>query len=281
MKPLSFSALAAVAALVPGLAPIAARAQSAWLPLPAQFEITPRYVYERFDTFWMGSSAKPELPDAVVQQSGLLTAEYALGTHWALDATIGYVWVDTAAFGQKETDEGLVDSRIGARWRFVDEQTTSLTWLPTLTVRAGGIIAGTYDEGLPFSAGDGAHGGECSLLFGKSILDTGFGFFGDIGYRVREHPVPDDFFASAGVFQSIGRFTLSTAYRHTQGLSGMDIGDPGFTFPAVKEVTQLLEFGAGFRDHGNRYYQLFGAFSVDGRNSGDKLILGASFTFGF
>ncbi len=129
--------------------------------------------------------------------------------------------------------------------------------------------------------GDGANGGEFSLLLGKALFDNGFGVYGNAGYRVREDPVPDEFLGSFGMFQSVGSFTLSTGYRHTQSVSGMNIGDPGFTFPELKEVTQLLEFGAGFRDPGGRYYQLFGAVSVDGQNTGDKLIFGVSFTFGF
>lgn len=277
MKPHLLSCFAAATILFP----VAGSAQSPWLPAPHRVEVTPRYVYESFDTFWMGSSPKVSLPDNVVQQSALLTAEYGLNTDWALDSTLGYAWVDTAAFGQDASDSGLADTRLGARWRFVDEQNADSSWWPTLSLRAGAIIAGTYDEGLPFSAGDGAHGGEFSLLFGKTIGTTGFGFYGDVGYRVREHPVPNDLFGSIGIFQSLGPVTLGAGYRHCQGLDGKNIGDPGFTFPELKEVTQLFEFGVGFRDKRGLYYQAFGALSVDGQNTGDKLILGVSFTFGF
>ena len=277
IKVFPFVPLAAAASFLPA----SGIAQSPWLPAPHRLELTPRYVYESFDEFWMGSSTKVGLPDDVVQQSALLSAEYGLSTDWALDTTLGYAWVDTSAFGQDASDSGLSDSRIGARWRFLDENETAASWYPSLTLRAGAVIAGTYDEGLPFSAGDGAHGGECSLLFGKTLGGSGFGFYGEFGYRVREHPVPDDLFGSVGVFQSIGPVTLGAGYRHCQALDGMNIGDPGFTFPELKEVTQLFEFGVGFRDKLGLYYQAFGALSIDGQNTGDKLILGVSFTFGF
>jgi hypothetical protein len=71
------------------------------------------------------------------------------------------------------------------------------------------------------------------------------------------------------------------AYRHVQGLSGTDIGKPDFTFPALKEINQIFEAGLGFRDSGGRYYQVFGAFNLGGRNTGDKTIIGVSATFPF
>jgi hypothetical protein len=74
---------------------------------------------------------------------------------------------------------------------------------------------------------------------------------------------------------------VNVAYRHVQSLSGSDIGDPGFTFPELKEINQIFEAGLGYRDSGGRYYQIFGAFNVDGRNAGDKIILGASLTIPF
>jgi len=39
-----------------------------------------------------------------------------------------------------------------------------------MTVRAGGIIAGTYDAGPPYSAGDGAPGVEAALMERLSVI---------------------------------------------------------------------------------------------------------------
>jgi hypothetical protein len=260
--------------------------QSAILPAPGQFEATPMYVYQSFKDFWMGKD-KASLPDHIVQHTASVALEYGVTDTIALDTTVGYTWVDTTAFGGKTTDDGLTDTRIGVRWQVFDERATTCKWAPTVAFRLGGIIAGTYDTGLPVApgrpcaGGDGAHGGEASMLFTKAIADTGFGLYGEVGYRLRENPVPDDFFGLFGAYKTFGSFTLNAAYRHVQGLSGTDIGAPGFTFPALKEINQIFEAGLGFRDSGGRYYQVFGAFNLGGRNTGDKTILGVSATFPF
>jgi hypothetical protein len=60
---------------------------------------------------------------------------------------------------------------------------------------------------------------------------------------------------------------------------------PGFNpankstgFPAVKEINQILQWGLSFTDDGGRTYQFSAGMSIDGRNTGDKLLLGASVT---
>lgn len=256
-------------------------AQSPWLPAEGRIEVTPRYVYQNFQEFWIRRDQRMRLDEDVIQHTGTVTAEYGINQDWALDATVGYTRVDSKAFGGSNTDDGLADTRLGVRYRLVDERATSQTWVPTVTLRAGAVIAGTYDAGLPFSAGDGAHGGEFSVLLGKAIGGTGFGVYGEAGYRVREKPVPDEFFGSLGIYQTLGQFTVSAGYRHIQSLNGVNIMDEGFTFPELKEINQILEAGLGFTDKGGRFYQIFGAFTVDGRNTGDKMILGISATFGF
>ena len=281
MKPLLKRLFAAAALWLPFGSLPTASAQSAWLPAEGRLEITPRYVYQSFDEFWIRRDQRMKLPDDVEQHTGTISAEYGLNQSWALDATVGYTRVETAAFGASTKDDGLADSRFGVRYRALDERAHASAWMPTITLRAGAIVAGTYDEGQPFSAGDGAHGGEFSVLLGKAFGDTGFGLYGEAGYRLRENPVPDDFFGSIGVYKTLGSFTVNAGYRHIQSLSGVNIMDPGFTFPTLKEINQLFEAGLGYQDKGGRFYQVFGAFPMYGRNTGDKIILGVSATFGF
>jgi hypothetical protein len=80
---------------------------------------------------------------------------------------------------------------------------------------------------------------------------------------------------------ALQRFTLSGAYRHVEGLDGDDIGETGFRFSEVKEVIRNMEAGLGYRDGGGRYYQVFYARTVAGRNTGDKDIFGVSASFSF
>ena len=262
---------------------------SAYTPARNQITVTPSYAYQSYDEFWAGNK-KVKLPDDVVQHTGYLSLEYGILDDLALDLTMGYTGTDTDAFGPGNNDDGLTDTVFGLRYRVLDEQKAGCPLIPTLTLRIGGIIEGTYDANFPFSAGDGACGAEGSLLVGKQIC-TGFGLYGGIGYRTRNQKVPDDFFASAGFYASYRGFSGTFGYRHVQGLSGGNIGDStgknvfnpaggpnAYGFPEVKEINQLIEASLGYTDRGGRYYSVFGAKNVDGKNTGDKWLLGASIT---
>jgi hypothetical protein len=264
-------------------------AQSAWLPAEREVKATPGFAYSTFDQFWKANRKLNDIPDRLDQYTGYLSLEYGILKSLAADASIGYTATSSDSFGPDGTDDGLMDTSLGLRYRLLDEAGAACPCTPTVSLRAGVVIPGTYDSNKPFSAGDGAHAFEGSLLFGKAIGHTGFGLYGDIGYRVREHPTPDDLFGSAGVFQHLGPVTLAAGYRHVQGLSGLNIEGAGFDpdagrdngFPALREVNQLVEFGVTYTDKGGRSYQLSFAKSVAGRNTGDKYIVGVNATFPF
>lgn len=264
-----------------------AHAQSAWLPKPQEFVVTPAFTYQRFDTFWAGKTETSLKPDDLTQETALLGLEYGVTEFLALDINGGYSWTSTKApgLGGNKRDDGFIDTTAGVRWRLLDEQKTPCRIMPTLTLRVGGILEGNYDQAQAFSAGDGASGFETSLLVGKSIC-TGFGAYGDIGYRNRNHNVPDDLFGSVGMYATVKSFTVSVGYRHVQGLSGGDIGGGGFNpgssrdgFPSVKEISQNIEAGLGYTDKGGRFYQFFYAHTLNGRNTGQKDVFGVSASF--
>jgi len=265
--------------------------QSAWLPAQHQFKATPGFSFSTFDEFWMGSSKVDNPPNgkSMDQYTGYLSLDYGILEQLAADVTVGYTATDSDAFGGDASDDGLMDTSVGLRLRLLDEFASDSPYVPTLAIRIGGIIAGTYDPNKPFSAGDGADGFESSLLLGKTIRDTGFGFYGDIGYRVRENPVPDEVFGTAGIFQQIGVINLAFGYRHIQSLSGLDIGGSGFNpalgdshgFPALEEINQIIEGAVSLSDNGGRNYQLSVGTNVDGRNTGDKVLVGVNVTLPF
>lgn len=265
--------------------------QSVWLPTQGQFKATPGFAFSTFDEFWLSKDkiSNPPNGDPLNQYTGYLSLEYGILGNLAADLTFGYTATDTDAFGGDASDDGLMDTSFGLRYRLLDERSTSLAWAPTVGVRLGGVVPGTYDENQPFSAGDGAYALEGSLQFGKSFGQSGFGIYGDIGYRWRESPVPNDIFGTAGIFQQFGPVTASVGYRHIQGLSGIDIDDSDFNpalgpshgFPALKEINQLVEAGVSFTDKGGRNYQFSVAKSVDGRNTGDKWVFGFNVTLPF
>ena len=246
--------------------------------------VTPSYLHQRFDEFWRGKD-KVKLDGDYWQHIASVSFDYGLTEDRAVDGTAGWVWSETdadmlGATGGNVNDHGLTDITFGIRQRFIDEEDFNLWVLPSLGARIGGIIQGTYDKDCPFSPGDGASGAEISLLCGKTIV-SGVGLWGDVGYRFREGHVPDDWFGSVGMFASWRFLSLTAAYRFTQGLSGEDIGDPGFTFPTVKEISQNVEASLGVTDPGGRHYQVFYAHTIDGRNTGKRDILGAAITLTF
>ncbi len=268
--------------------------QSPWLPTKGEWLVTPSFTYSTFDEFWVGNTLVSPLKDNgddLDQYSGFLAIEFGITDHLAVDVAFGYTETSsTTTFG--DGDEGFADTSFGLRYRFLDET----EYIPTVTARIGGVLAGDYDENTPFSAGDGADAIEGSLLFGKSFGDSGFGAFGEIGYRFRENPVPDEVFGSIGLFKqfpeiffSNDAITATVAYRHIESEDGLDIEGPGFNpaagashgFPALREINQLLEGTLAYTDSGGRSYQVGIAASVDGRNTGDKVIAFFAITIPF
>lgn len=263
-----------------------ALAQSAWLPASGQLVATPGFSFSTFDEFWVGETKVGPLEaadESLDQYTGFLSLEYGITGRLAADVTMGYTGTSSTTTFGNSSDDGMADTHLGVRYQFLEESRV----LPTAAIRLGGTIAGTYDENKPFSAGDGANAVEASLLLGKSFGASGFGAYGDIGYRFRESPTPDDVFGSVGLFKqfpSVFRETDAIAatfgYRHVQSVDGIDIMGPGWNppggsssgFPALKEINQLIEGSLSYTDVGGRQYQFAMAKSVDGRNTGDKLI---------
>ncbi len=255
-----------------------ASGQNVWLVEPGALVLTPGYTAQSFDTFYAGAT-KMSLPDDITQRTTTLRFDYGIAPRLALDASIGYTQVKFTPPGASFKRSGRDDSRLGLTYAILAESME----VPTVTFRAGAIIEGGYDVPTtvpPINPGDGASGFEASLAAGKA-LGGGFAVYGEIGYRNRNHGVPDDFFGSAGVAKRFGAFAISAGYRRTQSLSGGDIGGPGFGtrfgFPGVKEVTQFGEVGLSFTDDGGRSYQLFGAKCFgDVRNTGQAGLVGFS-----
>ena len=258
---------AVVAALI---AAHAACAQNVWLAEPGTLTVTPGYSYQSFDEFYAGT-AKVKLPADITQRTSTLHFDYGLAPQLALDAAIGYTEVKFSPPGASFKRSGRDDSHLGLTYALLAESAE----LPAVTVRVGAIFAGGYSVPTtlpPINPGDGASGFEVSFAFGKN-LGNGFYVYDEAGYRNRNHGVPADFFGNFGVAKQFGPVNLNVGYRRTQGLSGGDLGGPGFGtkfgFPGVKEITQYYEGGVSFTDGGDRSYQ-FGVAKRFGdlRNSG-------------
>lgn len=271
---------AAVAALLLLVAAPPARATSPWLPEPGRLDASTVTVYEVFDEFYMAGKKTDFPPGDFEQITQAFSFEYGLFEDVSLDFTTGYVRV----FGDLPTNDGLMDTTFGLKLRLVDEFEWDPAWVPTVSLRFGGIVAGTYDANgsvFPGIPGDKASGLQSELAVGK-VLPYGFAVAGNLGIRVREKDVPLEWhLRTAGYYSPCELLTLSLAYDQWRATRGIDIGDPGFAddFRNIREITQDVEVGLTLNDPDKRVFVTgYYTRTVHGRNTGIKDIGGVSIT---
>ena len=257
-----------------------AKAEGPWLPLESETNLFSAYVFETFDRFWKAKE-KQDLPFGELDQhTWSFGGSYGILDSLAFDFTLGYTKTDGGEVGRTE---GLNDSNLALRYRVIDEFEHLDSWyIPTLTLKAGAIIPGSYDEqDFPIAPGKGASGADLGLTLGKIIGSSGFGILSSLAVRLYEGSVPEQLNANAGIFKTFhDQLTLSTEYRREQSLSGVDLGSPAFVpdlSPQLKEVSDKLEFGIGYTDPDSELYLgVFYSLTLDGRNTGDKDVFGLS-----
>jgi hypothetical protein len=254
--------------------------QSVWIPRPGGFSVTTSYTNRSFRQFWSGK-VLGRFPTRYRQHVAAMSVEYGLDERWALDTSFGFTRTGGNPGSLRQLDQGLADTNFGVRYRILDELRSDVAWMPSIAVRVGGIVKGTYTPNRVFSSGDGASGMESSVLFGKSFRGWNAGLFGDVGYRNRSAPVPSDWFGSVGVYRKQGPIVLSTGYRNSQGLSGNNSRANGGTFQALREYVRTVEAGVGIVDRRGVSYQFVVAQVVDGRNTGRSTMLGFATSFAF
>src|SRR5258707_6364889 len=180
-------------------------AQSAMLPEPNQFVVTPWYNYSVFRKLWIGdtkTSVEVRPKKDFELNDGMIRLDYGLNQRFALDLTLGYPAAATRIIdpnNNPQTAQGLMDTQIGVRYRVLDETQNPQWYVPTLTLRLGGIIKGSYNADFPMAPGDGASGIEASVMLTKTFSPSGFGVYADGGYRLRDNHVPPTLFGSAGI----------------------------------------------------------------------------------
>jgi hypothetical protein len=270
--------------LVCSVFPSGAAGVSPWIPPRWEFSLNPSYTFETYDEFYFGSSREDLDFGDVDHNTMLLGLEFAPLDDLALDFATGYV---ATLSSRAEEDDGWADTTFGARYRLVDERLEdSPAWLPTVTLRLGGIIEGSYSADAIEAPGKGSSGFEGSILAGKEIGESGFRVFGDLGYRYWSDDVPDDFFAGVGVGKTFfQRLETALSFRHVQSLSGDELDGPSsfraHEFPERKEIRDTLELDLGYREPDGRYYGVRLGTTVAGRNTALKHLLGFSFLLPF
>ena len=186
-----------------------------------------------------------------------------------------------------KTDSGLNDTTFGLQARVLDEYSNSVSpYLPTISIRLGGILKGTYetDIGTPTGAGLGTNGYDLSLAVGKFFIDTGTGIFASGGFRDYASSVPSVRYWAIGAFQDVAeQVSVHAIYRSSASTSGVDIGGPGFTgdFTKVKEERELIEGGVTYIGFPDARIGIFIARVLDGRNVGQDFVLGLNGGYSF
>ena len=308
----SFVTVAAVGALVASLSARPAFAQGTpWIAEPGTGTISLTYANQSAKEFWRpvdGSVMKVKGPlgetDASLAQNTMwFAANYAVNDFVALDIQSAFasslVTGGVGPSGGQESYSGLYDSNIALTFRFVDELISDA---PSVAVRVGGILAGSYDTGYINSLGDGGHGLETSLIIGK--FGSAAGFSAELGFRVRGSTevnqqavggagatsgetvdIPNDMFVNLGLFIPAGNaVTLGVDYRMVNGLSGIDIGGPGFSpsrFPGLQEDAHLVGGRVLINATEVVGLNVFFGQVVKGNNTAVSRIFGAGVSFGF
>ncbi len=162
-------------------------------------------------------------------------------------------------------------------------------------MRLGGIIKGSYDADFPMAPGDGASGVELAAMLTKTFYPSGFGVYGEFGYRLRDNHVPQTIFGSAGLSETlkfdwaINSLSIYVGYRGLYDLNGPDLsggrvaGVPSDYINlsytrAAQEIYHMGETGLAFTDRDGRRYFFSCATPFDGRNTGkvNNFIIGLS-----
>lgn len=215
---------------------------------------------------------------------GYLTVQYGITKRWAADLAVGYTTVGWRYFdptSQSKSTSGLMDTSFGVRYQVLNEAQAESKWTPTLTLRAGAVLPGTYSQGFPFSPGVRSAAVEPEVLLRKHFGWTGLGAYGDALFRWNRTTANDQYIASVGLFQQIKGWEIQAGYRRLGSASGDDIiYNPAtpwtIQYPvAVRENSDSVE--AGFNYTTSKRKWQFGVYTrtvLDGGNSDGKFWFG-------
>ena len=283
MKRTGLIILVAVATIATGS--LAFADGSPWLPDPETGSITISYVSQNATEFYHPN--KDPLKDNLSQDTVWVAGRYGLSDEFAIDLRVGgarskYRYPSPDIPIGQESYSGLTDTNIGIVYRVVDELVSPS--LPSIALRAGGIISGNYKTGSANAIGDGGNGLELSAIVGKFFADR-FALSGEFGYRDRDNNIPSDFFmnVSGGVLvtNAIG---LSINYKLVDALSGLDIGEAPFTparFPQVEEDVHFLGGTATFNTTDTTNIGVSYGEVLDGRNTAKSKVWSVSLGYSF
>jgi hypothetical protein len=267
-----------------------------WADVPNQGQFVAGLVYEESEAYSIWAAGKQH--DVTLKMDGesygidinqgYLSLQYGITGRWALDLNVGATTVGWRSFdhGTIRSTTGLMDVSFGVRYQVLQEQSTNSPWIPTLTLRAGGDLPGTYDENIAFSPGLRSAAVEPEVLLRKHFGWPGLGAYGDGLFRWNRTTGNNQYITSIGLFQQISRWEIDIGYRHLQTLSGSDIvwvGDGSIIYPRdPRENSDEIEAGFSYSTAKRRIRYGFHTSAVfDGNNTDSKFWVGGSVDFPF
>jgi hypothetical protein len=266
-----------------------------WADVPAQGQFIFGMVYEESESYHIWAADKYQ--NVTVKSGGesygidinqgYFALQYGITPKWAADLNIGGTTVGWRKFDASESAQsttGLMDWSFGVRYQVYNElKETNWPWMPTLTLRAGAVLPGSYNQNFVYAPGLRSAAIEPEVLARKHFGWPGLGAYSDVLYRWNRTTGNDQYIAAIGLFQQIKRWELDAGYRHLQTLSGGDIiydpSDPsGIVYP--REVRENNDaFQAGFSYTTAKRHIRYGFHSLtvfDGNNSDRKFWVGGS-----
>jgi len=260
-----------------------------WADLPAAGQFVLGFVYEESEAYhiYVKGAAHNVTAHAGGQSYGIdinqgyAALQYGITERWAADLNIG---ATTAAWrffdnGGIQSTTGLMDCSFGVRYQAFNEARAQSPWLPTLTLRAGAVLPGSYNQDFAFAPGLRSAAIEPEVLARKHFGWPGLGAFTDLLYRWNRTTGNDQYIAAIGLFQQIKGWELDVGYRHLQTLSGSDIiypvpasnGDLTIIYPRdVREINDAIEAGFSYTTSKRHWRFGFHSLTVIGGNNSDK-----------
>ena len=264
---------------------------SPWLPAPGAGFVNFSYVSQNANEFYRQDQKVPTpgpMPGANLGQHTVwLSGMYGWSDSIAIDFRVGaarsYFAPPIPPTGGRDNYSGVTDSNIGVTWRIVDELVKPS--LPSIALRAGAIIEGSYTPGWINSIGDGASGLEVSALAGKYLADW-VAVSGEIGYRDRDEGVPADFFFNVSGGVLLDNIGLGVNYKLVDAQSGLQIGGAGFSpvagvFPRLEEDIQFLSGTVSLNVSDQTNLAVSYGEVIDGRNTSKSKVFSVSMGYLF
>jgi hypothetical protein len=269
-----------------------------WADVPDKGQFILGIVYEESEAYhiWAGRTyhnitVRDSGEDYGIDiNQGYIALQYGITEKWAADVNVGYTTTGWRYFnstsGQVKSTTGLMDTSLGVRYQLVNEAQAEQCWMPTLTLRVGAVLPGSYNQHFAFAPGNRSAAVEPELLFRKHFGWPGLGVYGDGLFRWNRTTHNDQYITSIGLFQQIKGWELDAGYRHLQSITGEDIvlnDDHTIVYPRdLREISDAIEYGFSYTSSKRHWRWAFNGRSVvDGSNTDAKFWVGASLDIPF